>query len=186
MNINMSLKCDECQSQTNCRVGLSNRDVQPLKFSCRICGNIIGIRLVAKNANNLDNIALQEILKNDGSSPLNLNPGVKYSITNATDLHLGEMFDPQKDFVDLHLDFPVVFGRYVPGNTPFMQALRRAGGPMMFFHRERLEIINKQYKKYPQVSDLISKYSKGFYGPFINYAKKHFKLEVKSKKNTRP
>lgn len=182
MNINMSLRCDECLNQTNCRVGLSNRDVQPLKFSCRMCGNIIGIRVVAKNANKLDNVALEEILKNRGSTPLNLNEGVKCTVTNATNLQIDGMFDPNLDFVDLHLDFPVVFGRYVPGNTPFMQALRRAGGPMTFFHRERLGIINEQYKKYTQVSDLISKYSKGFHSQFINYAQKHFKIKVKSKK----
>lgn len=111
-----------------------------------------------------------------------MNPMIKWAVTNATEVVLDGMFDTKLDFVDLHLDFPVVFGTYVPGNTPFMQAVGRSGGRMAAFHRERLGLINDQYKKYPHVIELISKYTKGYYGPFSDYAKKRFKLRVKSQK----
>ncbi|MGX1743814.1 hypothetical protein ACWIEX_19865 [Bosea sp. NPDC055353] len=182
MNINMSLKCDECTNQTNCRVGMSNRDFQSLKFSCRRCGSIIGININARGADNLDIRAIEAILSSKKSKDYRKDQGVKWTITNASEVVLDGMFDPKIDFVDLHLDFPVVFGKYVPGNTPFMQAVGRSGADSAVFHRRRLAIINEQYKKYPHVVELISKYTRGFYGPFCEYAKSRFKIQVKSKK----
>lgn len=178
----MSLKCGECSNQTNCRVGMSNRDVQPLKFSCKKCGTLIGIHVTAKGADTLDNRAIAAFQAGKKPKDVYLNQGVNWTITNASEVGLDGMFDPKLDFVDLHLDFPVVFGSYVPGNTPYMQAVGRSGGRMAAFHRQRLGLINDQYKKYPQVVELISKYTKGFYGPFCDYAKKRFKLQVKSQR----
>ncbi|MEO0797525.1 MAG: hypothetical protein AAFX93_20440 [Verrucomicrobiota bacterium] len=160
---------------------MSNRDVQPLKFCCKNCGTLIGIHVTAKNANTLDNRAFAAILAGKQPGEVNLNQGVKWTLTNASEVAIEGMFDTNLDFVDLHLDFPVVFGKYVPGNTPYMQAVARSGGEMAIFHRERLDLINKQYKKYPHVAELISKYIKGFYGPFCDYAKKLFKIQVNSK-----
>jgi len=182
LNINMSLKCDECSNQTNCRVGMSNRDVQPLKFPCKNCGTLIGIYLTAKAADTLDNRAIAAIQAGKGPSDVYFNQGVKWTITNASEVPLEGKFDTSLDFVDLHLDFPVVFGTYIPGNTPYMQAVGRSSGEMAAFHRDRLGIINAQYKKYPQVVELISKYIKGFHGPFSEFAKKRFKIEAKSQK----
>jgi hypothetical protein len=161
---------------------MSNRDVQPLKFSCNKCGTLIGIHIVAKNADGLDDRAIAAIKA--GAAPINIyrDAGTKFTITNASQVEIEGIFDNEKDFVDLHLDFPVSFGSYIQGNTPYMQAVRRSGGQMAVFHRDRLGLINRQYKKYPQVAELISKYTKGFYGPFIDYAEKRFKLKVKSKK----
>ncbi|RVU18352.1 hypothetical protein [Methylobacterium oryzihabitans] len=161
---------------------MSNRDVQPLKFSCNKCGTVIEIHVTAKGANTLDDRAIAAIALGKKSQELYLNQGVKWTVTNASEVALEGMFDPTLDFVDLHLDFPVVFGTYVPGNTPYMQAVGRSGNRLAVFHRERLGIINEQYKKYPEVTELISKYIKGFYGPFSDYAKKRFKITVKSKK----
>lgn len=178
----MSLKCDECSNQTNCRVGISNRDVQPLKFSCKTCGTLIGIHINARGADSLDNRAIAAIQAGKGPQDLYLNQGVNWEISNASEVPIEGMFDTALDFVDLHLDFPVVFGSYVPGNTPYMQAVGRSSAEMAVFHRERLGLINDQYKKYPQVVELISKYTRGFYGPFSDYAKKQFRLQVMSQK----
>jgi hypothetical protein len=47
MNINLTLKCDTCGELTNCRIGLSNRDEQPLSFCCLDCGAPIDLNLGA-------------------------------------------------------------------------------------------------------------------------------------------
>ncbi|MGL4094370.1 hypothetical protein [Agrobacterium cavarae] len=117
-----------------------------------------------------------------GIRGFNPHEGVHWTVTNATELAREGMFEPEIDFVDLHLDFPVVFGTYVPGHTPFMRAAERAGTGNAEFHRARLGIINEQYKKYPQVAELISKYAKGYYGPFSDYAWKRFKVKVKTQR----
>lgn len=161
---------------------MSNRDVQPLKFSCKKCGTLIGIHVTAKGADTLDSRAIAAFRAGKKPQNVYLNQGVNWKVTNASEVALEGMFDAKLDFVDLHLDFPVVFGIYVPGNTPYMQAVGRSSTQMAAFHRERLGLINDQHKKYPQVIELISKYTKGFYGPFSDYAKKRFKLHVKSQK----
>lgn len=160
---------------------MSNRDVQPLKFSCKKCGTLIGIHVTAKGADTLDSRAIAAFRAGKKPQNVYLNQGVNWKVTNASEVALEGMFDAKLDFVDLHLDFPVVFGIYVPGNTPYMQAVGRSSTQMAAFHRERLGLINDQHKKYPQVIELISKYTKGFYGPFSDYAKKRFKLHVKGK-----
>jgi hypothetical protein len=162
---------------------MSNRDVQPLKFSCKKCESQIGIRVVNKDGMGLDGKITAAMMAGKTSiSHLYENNGLSYKISGAVEIPLEGMFDPALDFVDLHLDFPVVFGKYVMGNTPFMQAVGRSSGEEAAFHRDRLEIINRQYSKYPQVVELISKYTKGLVNPFIAYADKHFKVDVKSKK----
>lgn len=182
MNINLSVRCDECSNQTNCRVGMSNRDIQPLKFSCGKCGSLIGLDFNVKDADHLDNNALQAILASKSPRNVRVNEGVSYKIAGAKEIKSEGGFDPDTDFVDLHLDFPVVFGKYVMGRTPFLEAVARAGAEMAQFHRFRLHLINQQYKKYSQVSKLIDMYSKGFYGPFRDTARKRFKIKVASGK----
>lgn len=182
LNYNISLICDECGNQTNCRVGLSNRDFQPLKFSCKNCGTIIGINITAKGARGIDNKAIEQIISGKSAADIIKMPEVKIEIKNASEVKLEGMFNSKLDFVDLHLDFPVIFGAYVPGMTPYMRAAQRSGAEAAAFHRDRLELINEQYKKYPQVAELITKYTKRFYGPFCTYAKNKFNIDVKSKK----
>lgn len=179
----MCLRCNECSNLTNCRVGMSNRDVQPLKFACKKCQNQIGIRITTKGGINIDTKVISEMMKGKKNiADLYKDKDISYDISGATEIHFEGMFDPLLDFVDLHLDFPVVFGTYIPGNTPYMQAIGRSSGEKAIFHRDRLQLINEQYKKYPQVVELISKYTKGLTNPFISYANKHFKSGVKSRK----
>jgi len=182
VNINLSVKCDECSNQTNCRVGMSNRDVQPLKFSCKGCGSLIGLQFKVKDADSLDTRAIQAMLAANSPREAQVNQGVSYRIIGAKEVAIEHGFDTALDFVDLHLDFPVVFGGYVMGRTPYLEASARAGPEMAEFHRFRLHLINQQYKKYPQVAKLIEMYSKGFYGPFREAVCKRFKVRVESGK----
>jgi hypothetical protein len=159
---------------------MSNRDVQPLKFSCKGCGSLISLDFDVRGADSLDNRAVEAILAGKGPRDVRLNQGVSHRVRGATEVAIERGFDPALDFVDLHLDFPVVFGEYVMGFTPFMQASQRAGAEATQFHRLRLGLINDHYKKYPQVTKLIAMFSKGFYGPFREAARKRFKVETKS------
>jgi hypothetical protein len=162
---------------------MSNRDHQPLKFTCRKCGNAIGIIFDVKGADFLDNVALAAMITaKDKRNPPKFNQGVKHRVTGAVEVAGPRPFEPGTDFVDLHLDFPVVFGEYQMGFTPYMQATMRVGADNAAFHRERLGLINEQYKKYPQVIKLIGMYNNGFHGPFAELARKSFKIEVKSKR----
>lgn len=183
MNINLCVQCDECSNKTNCRVGMSNRDVQPLKFSCKGCGSLISLNFKVRGANNLDNRFIEAMLAGkNNKADFRLDQGISYEIAGAVEIRTEHPFDPSVDFVDLHLDFPVVFGTYVMGDTPFMKAAMRAGPDQAQFHRFRLHLINEQYKKYPQVTKLIEMYSKGFYGPFRETARKRFKIHSKSER----
>ncbi|MBN9983781.1 hypothetical protein [Rhizobium laguerreae] len=183
MNINMTVRCDECSNLTNCRCGMSNRDHQPLKFTCRNCGSTIGITFDVQGADSLDTVALAAMLSSKNKrKPPKLNQGVRHRLTGATEVEGESPFKPGIDFVDLHLDFPVVFGEYEMGNTPYMQASMRSGAERAAFHRDRLGLVNAQYKKYPQVIKLIGMYNSGFHGPFAVLARKSFKVEVRSKR----
>jgi hypothetical protein len=161
---------------------MSNRDVQPLKFACKRCGSLIGLDFNVKDANSLDNKAIQAMLAAKSPSEVRVNEGVTYKITGAKEVPIERGFDTALDFVDLHLDFPVVFGKYIAGRTPYLEAVKRAGVEKAQFHRFRLHLINEQYKKYPKVTKLIEMYNKGFYGPFREAARKRFKINVKTSK----
>lgn len=132
---------------------MSNRDVQPIKFVCRGCGSPIELTYGGDTAS---------------------------KIVGAKQVARHGLFDDKTDFVDLHLDFPVVFGKYIPGYTPYFQALAMVGGENADFHKRRLDLINSQYKKYPQVTRLIGMFLKGHYGPFKEFARKRFRINTKS------
>ena len=94
MNINFTLSCDTCSEHTNVRFGMSNREVQPVRFACQSCRSAIDIVMT-------------------GALP---------SMTGATRVQGIEPFDAETNFVDLHLDFPVSFEPYKMGMTPFIRA----------------------------------------------------------------
>lgn len=104
LNINFTLTCDTCQEDIDCRLGFSNRRIQPLRFSCPHCSSLIGLTLDTTSA-----------------------PGYQLDFANAEllDDHQYGMFDGRHPFVDLHLDFPVQFGAYTPGLTPYFAAIDR-------------------------------------------------------------
>jgi transcription elongation factor Elf1 len=108
MNTNMSLTCEVCEQDTDCRIGYSNRKIQPLSFACPHCGSLMQITLDISNA---------PTSKFDFKS---CHPSIKQS---------HGPFDGRNPFVDLHLDFPVRFGKYVMGFTPFMMAMQDLNDP---------------------------------------------------------
>lgn len=105
MNTLLTLTCDTCEQDTDCRVGFSNRKIQPLQFACKNCETLIGITLT------LGEKAPEYFLEFKNAKPISerqIRP-----------------FDGTNSFVDLHLDFPVIFGKYVMGLTPFLAAMAR-------------------------------------------------------------
>ncbi|MDF1710161.1 MAG: hypothetical protein P1U72_18880 [Paracoccaceae bacterium] len=161
---------------------MSNRDIQPIKFACKNCGSLIHLNFKIKGGTDLDTKAVRAILESQSPRNVRVNQGVSYNIRGAKELPIKGGFDPKVDFVDLHLDFPVTFGKYVMGRTPFLEASFRAGLEQAKFHRNRLQLINYQFKKYPKVANLIRMYVKGYYGPFVKAARTQFKIDVKSNK----
>lgn len=135
-----------------------------------------------KGGTDLDTKAVRAMLAGKSPRDVRVNQGVSYSIRGAKEVPIEGTFDPQVDFVDLHLDFPVTFGEYVMGRTPFLEASARAGAEQAEFHRNRLQLINYQFKKYPKVANLIRMYIRGFHGPFRKAARTQFKIDVKSNK----
>ena len=133
MNINVSFTCNTCGETTNCRIGMSNRDVQPFQFSCQSCGSLIDF-----------------LLRDKG-------PG---HLKGATQLPGKPDFDDKTNFVDLHLDFPVSFDKYVMGNTPFMMAVQRIGHKNYLFHDHRLTALNDLYPLAEDLRRIIRLYSK--------------------------
>ncbi|MCT8174404.1 hypothetical protein [Variovorax sp. CY25R-8] len=78
-----------------------------------------------------------------------------------------KLFDGSNPFVDLHLDFPVKFGKYIQGGTPFFMALQElSGGPdpelgarKMAFHVQRLDQLNYFHDRAGEIKTIIRLYS---------------------------
>lgn len=83
MNIGKRFKCNICGEIIDCRIGMSNRDVQPFQFACPNCEERITF-VLGSSAGSLE--GAEEIIDFDGP------------------------FKGEYPFVDLHLDFPVDFG----------------------------------------------------------------------------
>jgi hypothetical protein len=137
MNFNISVLCDVCTQQTNCRLGLSNRAHQPLRFRCRTCGAPIDVTMTPDF----------EAITCD------------INVTGATQIP-GEKFKPDVNFVDLHLDFPVSFEPYRMGHTPYMKAMERIGHESMHLHAARLHYLNEVYETSPEIKALFVLYAK--------------------------
>ena len=136
MNFNISVLCDTCEAQTNCRLGMSNREIQPLRFRCKSCGAPIDITMI----------------------PDFENVGMDIKILGANRVESG-VFESGVNFVDLHLDFPVSFNEYVMGLTPFMQASMRIGHEAMQIHAMRVNYLNDVYIHEKEIRDIFTLYS---------------------------
>lgn len=152
MNINFTVKCDTCSEPTNIRFGMSNRDVQPVRFACQSCGSAIDIVM-------------------GGAVP---------GITGATRVQGIESFDAETNFVDLHLDFPVSFEPYKMGMTPFMRASMRIGFPEMQMHSARLNHLNAEAGKTRFFETILKLYAREKFLPFKLNIERTFKIQVKS------
>ncbi len=148
MNTNLTFTCDVCEQDTDCRIGYSNRIIQPLSFACPHCSSIIQITLDTKDA-----------------------PASEFEFKGCKPSKIQSKgpFDGTNPFVDLHLDFPVRFGKYVMGNTPYMMAMKELmdsddGEPSlaskkMDFHNLRLDQLNYFHDREHEIKTIIRLYS---------------------------
>lgn len=134
MNICKQFKCDTCDTLIDCRIGMSNRGVQPFQFACPTCEEVISFTIGA----------------DDGT------------LEGATDIIKFEgPFKGDNPFVDLHLDFPVSFGAYKIGDTAFMRAVAELGEESLGHLAQRLGILNKLYTKSRDLQRLVTQYKRG-------------------------
>ena len=147
MNSNMTLVCKVCEGETDCRFGYSNRVHQPLNFACPHCASLMLVTM-------------------DTSSP----PQTTFEFKGC-EPYEGQrrLFSDHKNpFVDLHLDFPVRFGKYVIGNTPYMMAAQELkdtsksfaeAQAKMAFHNQRLDQLNYFSDRSDEIKVIIRLYS---------------------------
>lgn len=154
MNINLTAQCETCGEKTNCRIGLSNRFEQPLSFNCQDCGALIEITL--------------------GQD--------KCSFIGAVQVLDNTPFDNKTNFVDLHLDFPVSFEKYVMGKTPFIRAATRVDYKYLMYHSARLDRLNEIHNKAREFGLLIKLYRNEKLTPFKLSCKRNFGVTVVSDK----
>lgn len=145
MNTNMTLTCVVCGEDTDCRLGYSNRKLQPLSFACPHCASQMYITL-------------------DASSPPASN--FDYEGCRLAD-NQKRPFSGENPFVDLHLDFPVRFGEYIMGQTPFLMAMQAICAASdsealamakLQFHNDRLNQLNYFADRAGEVKTIIRLY----------------------------
>ena len=152
MNFNIFLKCDTCSDTTHCRIGMANRVVQPYRFACQTCGSPIDIVF-------------------DGLDSCDFK--------GAIEVHK-ESFETEENFVDLNLDFPVLCGEYVMGQTPFMVAVTRIGFDNYKIHQYRMNALNSLLTHYDDIKKLIMLYSTEKYDIYRTLYEKIFSEKVES------
>lgn len=144
MNHNMTLTCSTCAKDIDFRLGMSNRDVQPFSVACPHCSALIN---------------------------LTITQGAGFELEGAEQLPDRQHgpFNGKNPFVDMHLDFPVYFGPYVMGATPFMVALQmlqrsakemnvESGMELYKFHNDRLDQLNFFCEKSDKIRTIIRLY----------------------------
>lgn len=146
MNTCMTITCSTCEQDTDCRIGYSNRLIQPLQFSCPHCHSSLEITLDTSNA-----------------------PESKFTFNGcnqSTNLRSGP-FEGTNPFVDLHLDFPVKFGTYVMGFSPWFASLhqldevtgdREKSLHLSMLHSRKLNLLNELYPKSEELKRVINLY----------------------------
>lgn len=133
---------------------MSNRDEQPFRFCCQTCGSPIDI-LISKKGNG--------------------------DLRGAEQIYENIEFDDKTNFVDLHLDFPVSFDKYVMGNTPFLRAVGRIGHENYIIHNNRLNALNQLCQLAPDLRQIIRLYSKNV-DLFSRLCESRFGEKVKTQK----
>ncbi|WP_041634834.1 hypothetical protein [Magnetospirillum gryphiswaldense] len=133
---------------------MSNRAEQPLRFCCPDCGQPIDIVIGGKHA----------------------------GVSGASEIEAMGPFDDGTNFVDLHLDFPVHFGKYVMGDTPFMRAVSRIGAENIHLHNARLQRLDATYTTFGFFETLLKLYVRERWVPFKNAIERRFDGTVVSDK----
>ncbi len=147
MNTCMAVTCVTCEQQIDCRIGYSNRRIQPLVFSCPHCDSQLGITLDTSHAP-------ESRFEFDGCAQSENQPSGPFAGHNP--------------FLDLHLDFPVREGMYTIGRTPFLMAMNdlrvAAGGDdekahaMLMHHNFHLNVLNEITERTGEIKRIINLY----------------------------
>jgi hypothetical protein len=146
LNTLLVLTCSTCEQDIDCRIGFSNRGIQPLALACPHCNAGIGITL-------------------DTSRPPSYS--LEFSKAQALDERQYAPFDGRNPFVDLHLDFPVSFGGYTRGLTPYFAAINKLdevtesrfdAHALIAFHNQRLNQLNYFANRSEEVRTVIKLY----------------------------
>lgn len=134
MNILRCFLCDTCGTYIDCRIGMSNREVQSFQFACPKCEERISFVLGQDDA----------------------------ELKGATDiLEFAAPFTGDNPFVDLHLDFPAYFGKYELGETTFLRVVRQIGHEGYSHLQRRLDVLNRLHPLQRDLQRLITQYKRG-------------------------
>lgn len=147
MNTCMTITCSTCEQDTDCRIGYSNRLIQPIQFSCPHCHSQLGVVLDISEAP-------RSIFSYTGCAPSQQQANGPFSGVNP--------------FVDLHLDFPVKYGDYALGITPWFASItqveeatggdRKKAFEMSQLHAARLHALNQLYPRAEELKRIINLY----------------------------
>ncbi|WP_300728198.1 hypothetical protein [Pseudomonas sp.] len=133
MNICKCFQCNTCGTKIDCRIGMSNRDIQPFQFACPKCEERISFVFG----------------QSDGE------------LLGATELEDFEgPFNGANPFVDLHLDFPAYFGVYVMGRTTFLRVTQEIGHQSYQHLNLRLDMLNTLYPMQNDLRSIITQYKR--------------------------
>lgn len=134
MNICKCFQCNTCGTHIDCRIGMSNRDVQPFQFACPACEERITFVFGT----------------HDGE------------LTGATEVEdFKGPFSGANPFVDLHLDFPAYFGKYKMGMTTFLRVTREIGHAGYQHLNQRLDMLNVLHTLEKELRSTITQYKRG-------------------------
>ena len=110
---------------------MSNRDIQPFQFACPKCEEKISFVFGRSDA----------------------------ELKGATEvIGFKAPFQGDNPFIDLHLDFPVSFGKYEMGNTAFFKAIHELGQDSFSDLSLRLSMLNELHTKRDDLQRLIVQY----------------------------
>ncbi|WJV23174.1 MULTISPECIES: hypothetical protein [Pseudomonas] len=133
---------------------MSNRDVQPFQFACPTCEERISFVFGRPDA----------------------------ELQGAEELEFDGPFKGDKPFVDLHLDFPVYFGKYVMGMTTFFRVTGEIGMEAYHHLNHRLHILNWLHPMERDLASLISQYKRGDLSTFEKVCERIPGVSLKSRK----
>jgi hypothetical protein len=147
MNTCMAITCSTCELDTDCRIGYSIRLIQPIQFACPHCLTQLQITLDISEAPRSN-------FSYNGCEPSKQKSHGPFTGVNP--------------FVDLHLDFPVKYGKYVMGETPWLSSLEQVkkatGGDgekafeLFQIHANKLHALNQLYPRAEDLKRIINLY----------------------------
>lgn len=134
---------------------MSSRGIQPFQFACPVCEERITFTFGSQDG---DLIGATEIL--DFDAP----------------------FRGENPFVDLHLDFPVYFGKYVKGMTTFFRVIGEIGHDAFSHLAFRLEMLNKLHPMKRDLERVITQYKNGDVNNFEKVCSRIPGVDLKSQR----